>query len=117
MSICTYRKNQSQALTEEFASSDKYGKVKLGTDHIFWKKGLSWQYVSINEIQRVYRRIAAADTRVGCCSVNFDIQKLVIELKDTTVCELVIGDGMPKEAELLYSSFKQQHPELSFGKY
>lgn len=117
MAVCTYKKNQISAVTEEFEQGSLYGKVKLGLDHIFWKKAFSWKYVSMAEIHRVYRRVEAVDTKMCCGKVNFDIQKLILELKDGTSCELLIGEGTPKEAEALWSVFKEQRPEILFGKF
>ena len=52
-----------------------------------------------------------------CCgNVNFDIQKLVIELKDGTSCELVVSEGVPREAEVLYYALQNQRPEILYGK-
>ena len=116
MPALTYKSNLSPSVTHDFENADQYGKVKLGTDYLFWKKSFSWQYVPITDIKRVYRRVEAVDTKVCCCNVNFDIQKLIVELKDETVCELLIGEGIASEAEALFSSFKKQRPELSFGK-
>ena len=117
MAVYTYKKNQIPAVTEEFEHGSIYGKVKLGLDHIFWKKAFSWKYVSMDEIHRAYRRVEAVDTKMCCGKVNFDIQKLVVELKDGTSCELLIGEGTPKEAEALWLALKEQRTELAFGKF
>lgn len=116
MSVSVYRKNQSAVLTQEFESTGAYGKIKAGDAHLFWKKGLSWKYVSVDEIKRIYRRVEGADSTLGCCNVSFDIQKLVLELKDGTICELLIGEGLKKEAEALYADLKMHHSEIMFGK-
>ena len=116
MTASTYQKHLSPLVTQDFKAALAYGKVKLGENYIFWKKGLSWQYVSMDEIRRVYRRVEAVDTKLGCCNVNFDIQKLVIELQDDTSYELLISEGNPKEAEALYAALQAQRPTLLFGK-
>lgn len=117
MAVCTYKKNQIPVVTEDFEQGRFYGKVKLGVQYIFWKKAFSWKYVAMDEICRVYRRVEAVDTKMCCGRVNFDIQKLLAELKDGTSCELLIGEGTPKEAEALWAAFKEQRPEILFGKY
>lgn len=116
MPVLTYRSNLSHPVTSDFENADQYGKVKLGREFLFWKKSFSWQYVSLADVKRIYRRVEAVDTKVCCCNVNFDIQKLVVELNDGTVCELLIGEGIVSEAEALFAALKKQRPELSFGK-
>lgn len=117
MSVRVYKKNEVSAVTEDFERGSLYGKVKLGLHYIFWKKAFSWKYVAMDEIYRVYRRVEAVDTRMCCGKVNFDIQKLVMELKDGISCELLIGEGTPKEAEALWLALKEQRTELAFGKF
>lgn len=116
MEMSVYQKNKDPEITKDFEQADLYGKVKLGWNHIFWKKRLSWQYVSLNEIYRIYRRVEAVDSKMCCGNVNFDIQKLVIELKDGTSCELIVSEGVPREAEVLYHALQNQRPEILYGK-
>lgn len=111
-----YRKKEMELTDQEFESSSRYGKIKLGENRIFWKKGFSWYQVEFDKIYRIYRRIEAVDTKMCCGNVNFDIQKLVLVLKDGTEVEALIGDGMPREAEVLYEKLKERAPEICYGK-
>ena len=117
MPVCIYKKNQIPEVTQDFEHGSLYGKVKLGSDYIFWKKSFSWKYVDMDEIRRAYRRVEAVDTKMCCGKVNFDIQKLVVELKDDTSYELLIGEGISKEAEALWAVFKERRPGILFGKF
>ncbi|MGN0352925.1 MAG: hypothetical protein ACI4ES_14835 [Roseburia sp.] len=116
MSIYSYQKNKSPEITKDFEQADLYGKVRLGSDNLFWKKKLSWKYVPLDEIRRIYRRVEAVDTKMCCGNVNFDIQKLVLELKDGTSYEMVISEGVPREAEVLYKTLQEQRTEILYGK-
>lgn len=111
-----YRKKEDVSVDEIFVSADSYGKVKLAEQRIFWKRGLSWYQTEFRDISRVYRRVEAVDTKMCCGNVNFDIQKLVMVLKDGTELEALIGEGTVREAELLYEKLKELAPELRFGK-
>ena len=117
MPVCIYKKNQITEVTQDFEHGSLYGKVKLWSDYIFWKKSFSWKYVDMDEIRRAYRRVEAVDTKMCCGKVNFDIQKLVVELKDDTSYELLIGEGISKEAEALWAVFKERRPGILFGKF
>lgn len=116
MSVSVYRKKQSMEVTYDFEHAVPYGKAKLGTDYIYWKKMLSWNYVSFDEIVRIYRRVEAVDTKMCCGNVNFDVQKLILELKDGTSCEIVISEGVPREAEALYTVLREKRADILFGK-
>ena len=116
MKVAGYKKNVVPELDQEFLKARCFGKVKLGTNHIFWKKMVAWSYAAFADVCRVYRRVEAVDTKMCCGSVNFDIQKLVLAFADGTETELVVGEGTPKEAEQLFAAIQELHPELSFGK-
>ncbi|MDY3249010.1 MAG: hypothetical protein SOX32_01525 [Candidatus Choladocola sp.] len=111
-----YRKNEVGSLDLEFREAEQYGKVKLGREYIFWKKGLKWYLERYDNISRAFRRIEAVDTKMCCGNVNFDIQKLVLILKDGNEAELLIGEGVPGEAEALYRKLQENRPEISYGK-
>lgn len=111
-----YQKQINTALDNEFQQAAKYGKVKLGNDSIFWKKGLKWYVVPLDDVERAYRRVEEVNAKMCCGRADFDIQKLVLLLKDGAQLELLIGDAMPKEAERLFERLKAARPDMLFGK-
>lgn len=117
MSTTVYHRKDDPEIDQEFREAPFYGKVKIGSRHIFWKKGLRWMMVEAAKIQRAYRRIEAVDSKMCCGNVNFDIQKLVLILNDDTSLAIFIGEGMPKEAEALYEKLKNAYPQIQYGKY
>ncbi|MCI5649441.1 MAG: hypothetical protein ACI4EG_06335 [Fusicatenibacter sp.] len=115
MPIATYNHSLSEELNREFSGAPLYGKVKMGNCHLFWKKAFSWKYISYEEIRRIYRRVEAVDTKMCCGNVNFDIQKLVLELNSGEETEVLIGEGTPSEAEQLYADLQAAKGGISFG--
>lgn len=111
-----YKKVQNQLFDSEFEQALKYGKIKIGSRAVFWKKGFAWYGILLSDVKRAFRRIQAVDTKMCCGNVNFDTQKLVLILKDDTELELILGDGMPKEAEIMYSVLQERAWEILFGK-
>lgn len=111
-----YHRGENPETDQEYEQAPFYGKVKLGKQHIFWKKGFRKYAVDLEKVQRAYRRVEAVDTKMCCGNVNFDIQKLVLLLKDGTQLELLIGEGTLKEAEGLYQALQDQNPQLQYGK-
>ena len=111
-----YRKGEAAEVDQEFQKEKSHGSVRFGDSCVFWKKGFRWYMVETDQIRRAYRRIEAVDSKRCCGSVNFDIQKLVLILKDDTRLELMIGEGVPKEAEALYQEMQEKYPQLEYGK-
>lgn len=111
-----YKKNHSPDIDAEFSIASSFGRVKLGRNYIFWKKGLHWYYQELRQVQRAFRRVEAVNARLCCSNVNFDIQKLVLILKDAAELELVIGDDGPWEAEKLYEALQERQPGICYGK-
>ena len=111
-----YKRGNDVSLDREFELGSRYGKVKLADETVFWKKGLKWYCLPLTEAKRAFRRIEAVDSKMCCGNVNFDIQKLVLILQDDTELELLIGEGTPREAELLYEKLQSKDCGLVFGK-
>ena len=111
-----YKRGNDASLDREFELGSRYGKVKLADETVFWKKGLKWYCLPLAEAKRAFRRIEAVDSKMCCGNVNFDIQKLVLILQDDTELELLIGEGAPREAELLYEKLQSKDCGLVFGK-
>ena len=111
-----YNKGNSSEQDVAFEKSVSYGNVRLAENFIFWKNGLRRCVVSISDAERVYRRVEEARSKVCCGNANFDTEKLMVVLKNGSLLEMRIGDGMQKEAVALYEALKTAHPELKYGK-
>lgn len=116
-----YSKGKDAPLDSAFSGGTAYGKVILGTDHLFWKAGLRWFAVPLSSVQRVFRQVEVVYGKLCCGGASYDIQKLVLVLNDGTeltvhIGDNQIGDAVKKAAEALYQTLQDAHPELQFGK-
>lgn len=111
-----YTRSVDDELDQEFRQGIAKGKVKLGENTIFWKKGLRWYVVKIDQVERVYRRVEEVKSKLCCGSANFDIQKLMLQLKDSEELAVLISEGDVKVAESLYKLLQEKHPQLEYGK-
>lgn len=116
-----YTCGKDAALDAEFQNGTLYGKVKLGPGVIFWKKGLRWYALPLDQVQRAYRQVEFVYGKMCCGRASFDIQRLILVLHNGTSLELVIGDNQigdqtKRQAEALFQSLKDAHPELEYGK-
>ena len=111
-----YTKGNDAALDQEFQSAVPYSKVKLGKTTLFWRFGLRWYQIPLNQVQRIFRRVEPVYGKLCCGGNSFIMEKLVLILKDGTELELYIGDDMEKKAAALLDFLKEGHSEIAFGK-
>lgn len=111
-----YTKGSSEALDAEFAASVSYGKVRPGKTVLFWKSGFHWHAISLEGVQRIFRRVEPVYGKLCCGGKSFVIEWLVLILADGSELVLHIGDEIPKKAEALLSALKRQHPQIPYGK-
>lgn len=111
-----YAKGADAALDGDFAAAKAYGKVKPGTQAIFWRSGLRWCRLHISEIQRIYRRVEPVYGKLCCGGRSFFIERLVLVLHTGEELVLHIGDDATKEAEILLQTLKELHPNMEYGK-
>ncbi|MEE0109579.1 MAG: hypothetical protein UEP57_01645 [Oscillospiraceae bacterium] len=111
-----YSKGTDAALDAEFASAEAYGRVKPGKSAIFWKSGLRWYVISLDSVQRIFRRVEPVYGKLCCGRKTFIIERLVLILKDGTEVELYIGDDLERQAKALLESLKSAHPGIAYGK-
>lgn len=112
-----YSKGEDPALDAEFASAASYGKVKAGENGIFWKSGLRWYHIPMENIRRIFRRVETVHGKLCCGGQTFIIEWLVLILQDGTEVVIHIGDNEQKKAVALLQSLKDTHPEIAYGKY
>lgn len=111
-----YKKGENPALDADFSQAESYGLVKPGRTAVFWRTGLRWHVVSLDQVQRIFRRVEPVYGKLCCGGNSFIIERLVLILKDGTELELYIGDDMDRQAAALLNSLKTTCPEILYGK-
>lgn len=111
-----YTKGTDQNLDHEYSSASKFGKVRLGTDHIFWRANLKQYVISLTEVRLIHRRINSFIGRLCAGGHQLDVEYLVLILHDGTELVLHIGDDVKKKAEALLAALQEAHPEIQYGK-
>ena len=111
-----YKKNEDIQLTEEFRNAALFGKIKVGTRHLFWKKMLGWNYLELSEVERIYRRIEEVNGKTSCCSTDFSMHSLILTGLDGRTLTISIGDSLfRREPERLMEELKKRFPEIAYG--
>lgn len=116
-----YRRGTDKALDDAFDSGSFFGILKLGNGVLFWKTAFRWYCVVLSDAVRVYRRVEPVYGKLCCGGSSYDIESLVLVLKDGAELELLIGrneigNAVRKDAERLMQALQESHPELQFGK-
>ena len=111
-----YTREPNTPKEQELKTASVYGKVRIGTKNIFWKKGFQWYTIELDKIQRIYRRVEHVYGKLCGGGDTYDIERLMLVLKDGEQVELVIGDRMEKEAVALMEYLQVTYPEIQYGK-
>lgn len=111
-----YTKGENSAVDADFASVVSYEKVRPGKSFIFWKSGLRWHHIPVDNIQRIFRRVEAVHGKLCCGGRSFFIEWLVLVRSDGSELVLHIGDDVQKKAEALLQYLKEHHPQIQYGK-
>lgn len=111
-----YGKGTDPLLDRDFAEAKVFGNVKAGLQAIFWKSGLRWCAIPLQQLQRIYRRVEPVYGKLCCGGRSYIIERLVLVRNDGEELVLRIGDDIQKEAEALMVWLQEQHPYLQYGK-
>lgn len=88
-----YTHGNNAAADQDFEQGVLRGKVKLGNRYIFWRKAFRWYVVDTDLVVHAYRRVEEVNSGMCCARANFDIQKLVLVLKDGSSLSILIAEG------------------------
>ena len=116
-----YSKGENPALDAQFADAREYGKIRAGETAVFWKSGLRWYFISLEKVQRIFRRVEPVYGRLCCGGQSFLIEWLVLLLEDGSelvlhVGDEIVGESVKKAAEELLEHLKRHNPRIQYGK-
>lgn len=115
--IYDYKKGQDPAVDRDYEAAAPFARIRVGDKFLFYKGLLKWNYISLTEAVRIYRRMEEVRGKTGCCSNDFSIHTLIVALKTGDVMEIKIGEGLYRhEPELLMEELKKRHPAILYAK-
>ena len=101
----------------EYSTGERISGITIGSEHIFWRKGLHLYALPLNTIVRFWRRLEEVSSKTGCCSNDFSVHTLVVLDRGGEVHEMKIGEGLYRhEPERLLERLSQKLPEAVIGK-
>lgn len=111
-----YLYTKGTAADSDFSAASAFGKIRVGSSHLFWKSGFRWYSIPLTDLRRIYRRVEQVFGRLCCGGRNFVIEWLVLVLSDGSELVLHIGDDVKKDAEALMEHLQSAHPQIQYGK-
>ena len=111
-----YLYTKGTAADSDFSAAPAFGKIRVGSSHLFWKSVCRWYSIPLPDLQRSYRRVEQGFGRLCCGGRNFVIEWLVLVLCDGRELVLHIGDDVKKDPEALMEHLQRAHPQIQYGK-
>lgn len=112
-----YKKRENALIDAAFTKASKYGLyIKFSEEALFYRKGFHWEYITKDNIDRIYMRVEEVISHTSCCAENMDIQKLVVEYSDNERIAIHVCDGEPRLAERFYADIQKAWPDIEYGK-
>ncbi|MCI2046259.1 MAG: hypothetical protein LKJ90_00900 [Faecalibacterium sp.] len=102
---------EKEALRAEYAAAQKFGRVALGTNHLFLSRvlGLGGSYIAYPDIRRWFIRQCEATVEVS----TFYSYLFVVDYGDGR--EKAVNFEEKPKVDALREALRAAHPELTFG--
>lgn len=108
--ICMAGEEAAQeALREEFKAAKRFGEIRLGTSHLFYRYFIRIRYISYSEITGAYLRQESGESGEFLLVENY----LMLKMKDRSVHKL----RMEREAYVreVLSELERSHENVKVG--
>lgn len=102
------------ALAAEYRSGKKLDVLRLGENHLFFRKKLSVYYLAYEELDRFFRRVLMVPMRVSCCKSEMPVEHIVLCADGKELAVLLLAD--PRMAPPVIEALKERAPNAKCGK-
>lgn len=81
---------EGKSLADEYRESRGIGVVRLGSEHLFFRRFRKVYYIAYDEISRCFRRVVAVTTKLCCGKGELQLEYLVLcdEQQELAVIQL-----------------------------
>lgn len=101
-------------IEKDLSKAHSIGKVYLGNEILFYKKGFKYFYIPLSNVYRAFRRIKAVSTSLCCGKGEIQLQFLVLCSKKDELAEFDLPDE--RSAIKLLEELQQKAPKIKIGK-
>ncbi|HWP80998.1 MAG TPA: DUF6709 family protein [Candidatus Acidoferrum sp.] len=101
------------ALFEDFRAADKLGPFWVGQRAFFYRDGLKKRCIPFADIDGAFMRVEPVPTHCCCCSMNFQIYRLVVCSHGRELADIRTEDEGLVDKTLAF--LKDRIPEMKLG--
>ena len=84
-SIAGMEGKNAAEIAAEYKEAKKFGKVRVGNEHVFFSGLFTTEYAEADDIKWIYKRQEDSQTSVCCGQATFETYFLMAQLADGTV--------------------------------
>ena len=84
-SIAGMEGKNAAEIAAEYKEAKKFGKVRVGKEHVFFSGLFTTEYAEADDIKWIYKRQEDSQTSVCCGQATFETYFLMAQLADGTV--------------------------------
>lgn len=103
-----------EALKTEYKSAREIGKIRLGTENLFFRNGLKTYFIPYTDITRCFRRVMMVPAKLCCGKGDLQVENLVIWDAKREVAQIQLPGT--KAARILMEELKQLIPNAQFSR-
>lgn len=101
-----------ESLAPEYKTGREIGKIRLGSEHFFFRSGLKTYYIPYGEVKRCFRRVMLIPAKLCCGKGDFEVENLVICDGEKELAQIQLPGT--KAAKILMEELKQLMPNAEF---
>lgn len=95
-------------LAKEYRTAKKIDVLRLGEEHLFFRKKMTAFYLSYRELDRFFRRVMMVPVRVSCCKGEMAVEHIVLCSGGEELAVLLLAD--PRTAPSVMEALKERAP-------
>jgi hypothetical protein len=103
-------------LSADFRAAEKVGPFWVGQTAFYYRDGLKKRFIPLADIDRVFTRVEPVPTHCCCCSMNFDIYRLVVCSKGRELADIRTEDEKLVEKTQALLRARKADIELGYTK-
>ena len=105
---------EPDALKADYARARRIGKLRLGTDYLFFKSGLKAYYIPYTDIRRYFRRVMFVPAKLCCGMGSFTIERLVLCGESGELAQIQLPDT--HAAKAVMAAMAELAPDAAVGR-
>ncbi len=103
----------SENLEPEYRSAEAWGKLHLGSTHLFFRSGLKTFAVEYSRVTRCYRRVMLVPMRLCCGRGELQVENLVLHTAEGEIAQIQLADTATAKKAL--EKLKKHIPDAEFS--